>query len=227
VLDMFDGQRIDYLPGAGWRSSLPSAFFGTMAALTAAWLGAVPLHACAVEMHGRAFLIAGRTGAGKSTLAAALIGRGASLVGDDLTVVRATGDSAIEVFTGRPTMRLHAAAAAAIASQYRAPIDDDRRGKWLVRPVARTLQGSLPLGGILVLRPKSGRSAKLSLLAHTLFRPRWLAALPNYPLLRRDLLTVSSAAPARSFPEIGKFDPAAQAARTERAMALLHEMTES
>ena len=49
---------------------MPAAFYSTVAALTLAWRGALPCHASAVEIDGRAILIAGPSGAGKSTLCA-------------------------------------------------------------------------------------------------------------------------------------------------------------
>ena len=49
------------------------------------------LHASCVAIGGRAVLIAGRSGAGKSDLALRLIDRGAALVSDDYTVVRREG----------------------------------------------------------------------------------------------------------------------------------------
>lgn len=50
--------------------------------------GAETLHASAVAIGSAGLLIRGRTGAGKSTLALALIARGAELVADDRVLVR-------------------------------------------------------------------------------------------------------------------------------------------
>lgn len=52
------------------------------------------VHASAVAIGGRAVLIGGRSGAGKSDLALRLIDRGAVLVSDDYTIVRRTGGRA-------------------------------------------------------------------------------------------------------------------------------------
>ncbi len=46
--------------------------------------GLLPLHASAVEVGGRALLLAGESGLGKSTLAAALVARGHRLLSDDV-----------------------------------------------------------------------------------------------------------------------------------------------
>ena len=51
-------------------------------------LSSETLHASCVAKDGRAILISGRSGAGKSDLALRLIDRGAKLVSDDYTIVR-------------------------------------------------------------------------------------------------------------------------------------------
>jgi hypothetical protein len=54
--------------------------------------GAACLHASAVEVDGRAIAIAGAAGAGKSTLAAALVGRGATLLAEDVVALVDNGN---------------------------------------------------------------------------------------------------------------------------------------
>ncbi len=49
--------------------------------------GRLTLHATAVSVAGRALLILGPSGSGKSALALDLVGRGAGLIADDRTVV--------------------------------------------------------------------------------------------------------------------------------------------
>lgn len=53
------------------------------------------LHASAVAVNGRAVLILGQSGAGKSGLALRLIALGATLVADDQVVLRRRGDALI------------------------------------------------------------------------------------------------------------------------------------
>ncbi|PZU61139.1 MAG: aldolase [Sphingobium sp.] len=53
------------------------------------------LHATTVAIGGRAVMLHGPSGVGKSDLALRLIDRGATLVSDDYTVVRREGDRAI------------------------------------------------------------------------------------------------------------------------------------
>ena len=56
--------------------------------------GAIPLHASAVAIEGRAIVLVGGSGLGKSTLAAALCDHsGASLLGDDAVVIERRADS--------------------------------------------------------------------------------------------------------------------------------------
>jgi serine kinase of HPr protein (carbohydrate metabolism regulator) len=56
--------------------------------MSVASLSSETLHTSCVAKDGRAILISGRSGAGKSDLALRLIGRGATLVSDDYTLVR-------------------------------------------------------------------------------------------------------------------------------------------
>lgn len=225
MFDMIGGDRIDYLPGAGWRGALPPAFYSTVAALTLAWRGTIPLHACTVEVDGHAVLIAGRSGAGKSSLTAGLLRVGAYLVADDLSAVCVKGGR-VTALRGRPTMRQHRETAAAIDADLRAPIADDPRDKWLVRPRARSCEEGLPLAGLLALSEHDDTfdiAARIALLGAHLFRPRWLAAMPNHAGRRRDLLAIA-ALPIDSFPAIASFDPQDQEPRAERALARIRTM---
>ena len=107
TFDMYDGCRVDYLPGLGWQGALPPCFFSTVAALILAWRGAVPIHGSTVMIDNRAIMICGASGAGKSTFAAALVTQGARLVADDLSVITHSPSGGFLVQPGRPTLRLH------------------------------------------------------------------------------------------------------------------------
>ena len=58
-------------------------------------LSAETIHASAVAIHGRALLVGGPSGSGKSDLALRLLDRGFKLVSDDRTIVRRDGDKLI------------------------------------------------------------------------------------------------------------------------------------
>jgi serine kinase of HPr protein (carbohydrate metabolism regulator) len=65
-------------------------------------LSAETIHASSVAVEGRAILISGPSGSGKSDLALRLLDRGFTLVSDDQTIVRRDGDRLIA--TAPPTI---------------------------------------------------------------------------------------------------------------------------
>lgn len=69
-------------------------------------LSSETVHASSVAIGGRAVLLAGRSGAGKSDLALRLIDRGATLVSDDYTLVRRTGGRLVATAPGTITGRI-------------------------------------------------------------------------------------------------------------------------
>jgi HPr Serine kinase C-terminal domain len=68
--------------------------------------GLFPLHASCVRIGGAAVAFAGRTGAGKSTLAAALASRGHGLIADDVCAVELVSDGPPQVRPSFPRLRL-------------------------------------------------------------------------------------------------------------------------
>lgn len=200
VFDMTDGTQIAYVRGTGWAGTMPVSFYSTVAALTVAWRGMVPLHACAVAVDGKAVLIAGPSGAGKSTLTAGLILAGSPFLADDLTAVSVRADGRKRIAPGRPTMRLHPHTAAQLDTVICQPVEDDPRGKWLVRPRRRT-EDLLDLGCILLLGPTttSGTAAPAIDLFDHLFRPRWIEALPSRKSLMADTLSIAAQVPMINF----------------------------
>ncbi len=77
--------------------------------MTAARLSSETIHASSVATEGRAVLISGPSGSGKSDLSLRLLDRGFALVSDDQTIVRRDGDrliaSAPPALTGKLEIR--------------------------------------------------------------------------------------------------------------------------
>lgn len=65
--------------------------------------GLLPLHASAISMTGKAVAIAGQSGTGKSTLAAALASRGCPVLADDISII---DPKSCEILTGQRRLRL-------------------------------------------------------------------------------------------------------------------------
>lgn len=223
VFDMFDGNRITYLPLSAWTGLLPASLFGTVAALTLAWRGELPIHACAVEIAGEAFLIAGPTGSGKSVMTADLLALGARFVSDDLSVVKFSAGG-LTISPGRTTMRLHPALAEEIDAVDCRPVWGDERGKWQLRPRGRTALHVMPVAGMLLLggdqQPVYPVERPL-LLMKQIFRPRWLATLPNHRSRLEKILDHGPSLPIARYPAIGS---AAVRDRRQRARDAMEKM---
>jgi len=82
-----DGRRLDTLPppGRGWRWQ--RLLFAQVLPLACVLQGVEVLHASAVAVDGGVIALVGGSGQGKSTVAAALIARGAAFVTDDALAV--------------------------------------------------------------------------------------------------------------------------------------------
>ena len=227
VFDMTAGETIDYAPGPTWSGALPHAFYGTVVAHLLAWRGIIPLHACAVEIDGRAVLIAGDAGAGKSSLAAGLVAHGATLVSDDLSAV-AFDPAARQAraLPGRTTIRLDPDVARWTDGARLALPARDTRGKAVVRPAARC-GIDFPLAGMIALGLPSGAANPVTaagLLAAHVFRPAWMAALPNHAARQRALLTLGATLPVRGFPAVAGGGAAAHAERARAALTIARDL---
>ena len=95
---------IHALPGLDPRT-LALVLIGPVAALVLHQLGQPSLHASAVQLRGRAVVFLGPPGQGKSTLAASLLRRGATLLTDDILPLRARDDAVFAV-PSVPLMKL-------------------------------------------------------------------------------------------------------------------------
>ncbi|MBC7842826.1 MAG: hypothetical protein H7099_10960 [Gemmatimonadaceae bacterium] len=133
--------------------------------------GAWCVHASAVRMGDAVIAFGAPRGTGKSTLAAACVQVGCTLVADDVVVLNATHAGITVTPTGVP-LRLRPETARAVGAH---SDDADAWGK--VRIGGRVADETLPLAAIYLLQPLSGdaaiervpratRAAALALLAH-------------------------------------------------------------
>lgn len=104
IIDIFAPDRIAVSQAE--TRPLCAQFFGGAVALLMALRGMAPLHASAVAIGGRAVLVCGAGGAGKSSFAATLVGQGGRLISDDLSVLTFNGAGRACVLPGRTTIRL-------------------------------------------------------------------------------------------------------------------------
>jgi hypothetical protein len=81
-------------------------FLGVVLGLLCHQRGLFPLHASCVRIGGAAVAFAGRTGAGKSTLAATLARRGHGLIADDVCAIEPAASGSPQVHPSFPRLRL-------------------------------------------------------------------------------------------------------------------------
>lgn len=122
--------------------------------------GRLPLHAAAVVVEGRAVLIAGASGRGKSTLAAALMRAGGQVIADDMVSPMVTGGRVVAAPV-LPRLRLMADAARHFGLT--GPVAPD--GKILVKPDADPLPDPVPVAALLLLDDRCDGPVRLSRLA--------------------------------------------------------------
>lgn len=115
--------------------------------------GLLPLHANAVVMGGRAFAFAGRTGIGKSTLAAYFQTRGYPVLCDDVCVVSFDDQGRPMAWPGLPRLKLWRDAAETFGHDSRAlERASDGRDKYHVPLASPGDRGPYPLARIYLLR---------------------------------------------------------------------------
>jgi hypothetical protein len=227
TFDMIDGNRINYMPGPGWRGVMPWAFYSTVTALFLAWRGILPFHACAVGIDGQALLICGPSGVGKSSLTAGLALRGATLIADDLTAVQMHAESGFSVLPGRRAMRLFPRQAKWMDGWTQIEAPNDPRGKLLVSPPTDYISAALPLAGVLALgvaAPPQNLIERFVFLDHQLLRPKWMAALPCKQHRRSQLVQLSRHLPVATMPALGMIDDAEMQTVIDRALSFVRPL---
>ena len=209
--DMVDGKHIAWA-GPGETAGPPVALYSTVTALLLAWRGGVPLHGSAVEVDGRAILICGEAGAGKSTLAAALTAHGGRLISDDLSLLApcAAGETPM-LRPGRSAIRLVD------------PLADDPLDKRLVQPVM-TAQHEVPLTTLLLLRSRPiapGTPDRVAALRRQLFRPTWMKRMPHRAERLATILNAVQELRIANFPSALETPAASADDRAAAALALM------
>lgn len=224
---VFDGHvsgTVSVLPGRAWSGTLPAAFYSTVTATLLAWRGLVPMHMSSVVQDGRAWLIAGAGGAGKSTLTAELVAAGAEFLADDLSVLRAD-EGVLMVTRGRPAIRLYPSAARLIDCKEIRPLPDDERGKLLAWPQSRAADRAFPIGGIIVLTGPDGGSPDgadmARVLAGSVFRPRILFRTPAAGQIEQHVHALATEHRVQRIPALAFPDPAQRAERLAQVLAFM------
>ena len=151
-----------------WRVVLDSVLFS--AALLA---GYEALHTGAVATPAGAVAIAAQAGGGKSTLLAALLGRGLPLVADDVLVLEPRPQAAPLAHPAPPLMTVPAT----LDGQLGAPLADVGDERWIAVP---TVAAPLPLAAFVLLDRRPGAPLELHPLAAPL--APLLGALLRFPI---------------------------------------------
>ena len=150
------------------------------------------LHGSAVAGPDGAALFCGPQEAGKSTMAAGMVRRGFSLVGDDLSrVVPGRADRASELYPSSTRHKLWQEAIDALSLGERDKVQDYfRADKYLLEtdrsvlvehPVPLRRIYTLEFGDGVAIEPLSGADAAKAVLRETIYRPRFLEAMGKLP----------------------------------------------
>lgn len=145
-----DGAEIDVHPLDGADPFLlQQPLLGPVMAVLLGQRGFGVLHGSAVGIGGRAALVLADSGTGKSTLAAALVGRGATFVSDDLCVLRREANG-WTILPEVPRIKLTRDSSARLGPGHGAlpaiPGEADK-GEWRLPSMA---EESLPVGAVFV-----------------------------------------------------------------------------
>jgi hypothetical protein len=157
VLEYRDGTRFHVDGGritTSWTTTaedMASYLLGPVLALVLRQHGRLVLHASGVVVDGKAILLAGAAGAGKSTTAAAFVARGAALITDDVAAIE-WSDGHPHVACGYARIRLWSDSAAALFGSAEAlPLLTPTWEKRYVDATERSADEAVPLGSIVIL----------------------------------------------------------------------------
>ena len=165
-------------PATASDASTATYLLGPVVGFALRLLGLTCFHASSVVIAGRAILMLGPAGIGKSSTAAALALRGHRVIGDDIAVVRQQGDQWV-VFPSIPGVRLwddmvERLLGRADALPLLAPPWEKRQLDLRTAPAGFASDAAVPLGAIYALATSGlraerlhGREALITLLANT------------------------------------------------------------
>ncbi|MBD2872025.1 HPr kinase/phosphorylase [Paenibacillus arenilitoris] len=145
-----DGDSILFSPCEGASEDKIRLFvLGTCMGIVLMQRQILPLHGSAVAIRGKAYVIAGASGAGKSTLASTLLGRGCSLLSDDLIAVTLAADGTPMVMPAYPQQKMwqESIDRLGMSSAHLTPLYD-RETKFAVPVPAKFCNEPLPLAGV-------------------------------------------------------------------------------
>jgi hypothetical protein len=148
-----NGREIAFeLEPAASADDVPIFLLGTVFGILLHQREQIVLHASAVRINGKAVLFCGSSGAGKSTIAAALVQRGYSLMTDDVCAVAMTDAGVPIVYPDGRQLKLWAQSIDRLdLAARRGERVRDRLEKFYVEP-AEALSEPLPLGAVYALR---------------------------------------------------------------------------
>jgi hypothetical protein len=119
----------------------------------------LPLHGSAIAKNGKAYALIGDSGAGKSTLASLLMGKGYSILSDDVIAISLSGKNVPFVIPSYPQQKLWQESLDVLGmeiDQYK-PLFE-REAKFAVPVTSQYLDESLPLAGIFeIVKTQSGK----------------------------------------------------------------------
>jgi hypothetical protein len=131
-----------------WANILPAQALPLAATIR----GLEVMHASGVVLDGRAVLVAGPPGAGKSSLAAALVRAGGQLLSDDAVALQLVGDGTLLAHAGSAVLQLRAAEDERLSPDGRAVFGSPARSSTDKRRyVSTSVADPVALGGLFLL----------------------------------------------------------------------------
>jgi hypothetical protein len=147
--------------------------FGVPSSLIALEAGDLSIHAAAVEIDGRAVVLAGPSRYGKTTLAAACAAAGHRVLAEDMARCTFVPGQGASVYPGPAVMRLRPDVADEFASGDRIVVPERDRLFMLLGGAQRGSGAPVPLAAVLVLREGEGEPALGPIRAADAIRDLW------------------------------------------------------